>query len=439
MSSSKKGTKSKGSNKKPEPITHVLFVQIQRELPESSIIDTINGNVGLIDFKKTHGLFEETLLTAALNADLEKVAARILELGPELLDINHVNNSGETAFLLACKKSYKDIALTIAALKPKCVPDAESYTALMYTCANTKMIDVTKYIITHDICDIGHVNENGETALSLTLEVGNPAALTLLLDSGKSKPERIDSKTGVNLFIKTLLEEDTKTARLILEKTGLKCDPLAITENNNITALMLCIPGRADAKSEDWIALIHALLSLAVETKNKDYVDAASNHGPSAFDLIFIYAEDSGNSIDARIVKPFLDYYYKHDLNSPVFLRNIDLMCRDLPLYRSILRMYPGKVLKKIVKRACSGVAPAVASMNRSTRKSKSSSRSPELQTARRVRTTRSTSKNIRTALEIPIVHATTPVDPTDTGFNVDDPREPGLRMRKRRTMRVHR
>jgi len=430
MSSPKKVAKSKASKKVSEIITNTLFIQIHNEMPEKDIIDTLNGNVGLIDFKKTHGLYKETLLTAALHADLEKVAERILELGPELLDINHVNASDETAFLLACKKGYKGIALTIAALKPKCVPDAEGYTALMYTCVNIDMIDVTKYIITHDICDIGHVNKNGDTALSLTLEVGNPAALPLLLDSGKSKPDHVDPKTGSNLFMKMLIEQDVKTARLVLEKTGLKCDPLRVGKNYKITALMLAIPTPGDDTTDDAIEIIRRLLGFVIEKQDKEYVDVINVEGYSAFDLIFGYSEQNDEPIDPRVVKPFLDYYYKHDPNSQVFLRNVDNICQDTKLYKSLKRLYPSKTSKRIIKNACREFTNAKASVRNATVKS----RSPELQTGRRIRVTRSTTKNIGHAFKLP---EAIPASPSpDVGFQVGDPRERGLRMRKRRTMR---
>lgn len=419
-------------------LTRSLFIQMQGNnlgiVNSKEIINFIKENAEDLDFKKTHGLFEETLLTEALNADLEKVAERILELGPELFDINHVNNSGETAFLLACKKGYKDIALNIAALKPKCVPDAESYTALMYTCTNTKMIDVTKYIITHDICDIGHVNENGDTALSLTLEVGNPAALTLLLDSGKSKPDLLEPNTkDINLFIKTLLEEDVESANLILEKTGLKCDPLRVTENHSITALMVALPRPGEKSTDVAIEIIRRLLGFAVETKNKGYVDIINGEGYCAFDIIFKYAEQNDEPINPRVVKLFLDYYYKNDPNSPVFLRNIDYICNDIELYKALKRLYPSKAYKRIIKNACREFANAKASVRNATVKSKN----PELQTGRRVRVTRSTTKNLGHAFEL-LEAIRAPPLPEEAGFQVGDPRERGARQRKRRTMRGH-
>ena len=428
MSSSKKESKKSS----PDDITRALFVQINNEKPESSIIDTINGNIGLVDFKKTHGMFDETLLTAALNADLEKVVARILELDQTSMD--YVNGSGENAFLLACKKGYKDIALTIAALKPECVPDAEGYTALMYTCTNVDMIDVTKYIINHDICDIGQVNENGDTALSLTLEVGNPSALTLLLDSGKSKPDLLDPKTkDLNLFIRTLMEEDVKSAKLILEKTGLECKPLVITKLYRLTALMLAIPRYKDDTSDDYIEIIRILLKHAVEKHDTHYVDVIGEEGYCAFDLIFAHAEQNDEPINPRVVKLFLDYYYKNDPNSQVFLRNVDNICQDIELYKALKRLYPSKASKRIIKNACREFSNAQASVRNATVKS----RSPDMQTGRRIRTTRSTTKNIRHAFEL-LEAIRAPPPPEEAAFQVGDPRERGARQRKRRTMRGH-
>ena len=432
MSSPRKRTRSKRKlHADPPDITHKIFIEIQNQMPDEHIIEIINENIAEIDFKRTHGMFQETILTAALNSDLDMLADHILDItSRENLDVNHANASGETAFLLACKKGYKNIALKIASHNPKCAPDAEEYTALMYACVNVDMIDVVTYIIKHDLCDVGHVNENGDTALSLTLEIGNEKALIALLESGKSKPDHMDNKTRVNLFIKTLLDEDTKSAKLFLEKTGLACNPFIITENNDITALMLSIPGKITNKSEDWIEIIRTLLNLAEKTHNKEYVDIVSAHGPSAFDLIFIYAEDAGTAIDPRVIKPFLDYYYKNDPNSEVFLRNVDNICQDVELYKAVKRLYPSKILKKIIKNACVFLVETKAHPINVTAKS----RSPTLQTGVRTRSSRRFTRSRRAlqkAEEIPIVHA----EPADTEFNVSDPRERGVRMRKIRSI----
>jgi hypothetical protein len=294
------------------------------------------------------------------------------------------------------------------------------------------MIDVTKNNNTHYFCDLGHVNEHGDTALSLTLEVGNPAALTLLLDSGKSKPDHVDTKTGANLFMKTLIEQDVKTARLVLEKTGLKCDPLRVSKNYKITALMLSIPAPGDDTTDDAIEIIRRLLGFVIEKQDKEYVDVINVEGYSAFDLIFGYSEQNDEPIDPRVVKPFLDYYYKHDQNSQVFLRNVDNICQDTKLYKSLKRLYPSKASKKIIKNACREFTNTKASIRNTTVKS----RSPELQTGRHVRSTaRSTSKYLGHAFEL-LEAIRAPPPPEEAGFQVGDPRERGLRMRKRRTMR---
>jgi len=424
MSSSKKTVKD---------VTHSIFMKIQREEDERDIIDAINKHAENIDFDKTFGLFEDSLLTAALNNSLGKVVACILKF-EKRANLGHVNKSGQTALLLACKHNFRNFALKILEYEKKCVPDEDGYTALMYTCGNEGMIDVTEHMIKHDVCDIGHVNESGDTALSLTLEVGNPRALTLLLDSGKSNPGMKDPKNPtVTLFEKTLSEEDVESAKMILEKTGMDCDPLNGTNEFGSTALMLAIPRHGGDDEPDYIDIIRMLLDFASKTKNKEYVNTRGGSGYCAFDLIFEYAAQNDEPINPHLIKLFLDYYYKNDQNSPAFLQNIDEICQDTVLYKAIKRVYPTKALKKIIKNACRNFHVAPASLVNPPSKSKS----PEIYMGKRESAKRSTRKVLQEAEEIPIIHATSPVSPPiDSGFFVGDPRDRGIRQRKTRRRR---
>jgi len=101
------------SSKKATPpeklIANAVYAQIANGLEEEAL-DTIDGNVGALDFASTHGMYKDTLLTAALSNDLEKVAAKIIKISEVVkgvdINIDHKNEMGEYAFLLACKKGF---------------------------------------------------------------------------------------------------------------------------------------------------------------------------------------------------------------------------------------------------------------------------------------------------------------------------------------------
>ena len=61
------------SSKKATPpeklIANAVYAQITNGL-EQEALDTIDGNVGTLDFASTHGMYKDTLLTAALSNDL---------------------------------------------------------------------------------------------------------------------------------------------------------------------------------------------------------------------------------------------------------------------------------------------------------------------------------------------------------------------------------
>jgi len=170
-----------------EEITNSIFTQIERRTDEDKIIDTINENVGLIDFTKKFGMLKETLLISALINNLEKVAFRFIELAKIIrginLDVDYKNEIGEYALLLACKKKLIRVSLGLLGLGSKmCDPDAESFTPLMYAAVDVNMYPVVESILKSNACNIDYTNESEENALRLSLMVGNPKVSKLLLD-----------------------------------------------------------------------------------------------------------------------------------------------------------------------------------------------------------------------------------------------------------------
>jgi len=169
-----------------ELITKAIYAQIENEDSEENIIATINGNAGLIDFSKKFGLFKDTLLMHALSNGLEKVTMKFIDLAKKVkgvdLDVNHKNEFGDYALLIACKKHNLDAALALldhgATL---CEPDQKGYTPLLYASQDMDMYPVVERILQKKMCKVDHVNDSGD-ALSTTLLIGNPEATKLLID-----------------------------------------------------------------------------------------------------------------------------------------------------------------------------------------------------------------------------------------------------------------
>jgi hypothetical protein len=429
------------SSKKATPpeklIANAVYAQIANGL-EQEALDTIDGNVGALDFASTHGMYKDTLLTAALSNDLEKVAAKIIKISEVVkgvdINIDHKNEMGEYAFLLACKKGYIHLALAILKKGTTlCAPDTDGFTPLMYACGRTDMVRLVEYIVKHNAhhktCDIGYANDSGTTALSVALENGIEKTVNLLLDSGKSNPGSILKEYNDVTVLQRDLYEGIQTAKLILEKTGMDCNPLYISKKDRSTALLLAMPTFADLTHvDDHVDVIQTLLYFADQEPALKYVDYKNTDGFAAFDLLFEVADIADIPVNTNILKLFIDFYYKNHPNSKVFLRNIDKICEDGILIGAIRKMYPGKKTKKILKHLCKDVVETHVTVEQH----RGNNSSPAIQTGKRIPMVRTRTTPLEEAEEIPIVHAEEEVSPMDTGFYVGDPRDRGIRQTKR-------
>jgi hypothetical protein len=418
-------------------IANAVYAQITNGL-EQEALDTIDGNVGALDFASTHGMYKDTLLTVALTNGLEKVAVKIIKISEVVkgvdINIDHKNEMGEYAFLLACKKGYIHLALAILKKGTTlCAPDTDGFTPLMYACGRTDMVRLVEYIVKHNAhhktCDIGYANDSGTTALSVALENGIEKSVHFLLDSGKSNPGSILKEYNDVTVLQRDLYEGIQTAKLILEKTGMDCNPLYISKKDRSTALLLAMPTFADLNHvDDHVDVIQTLLYFADQEQALKYVDYKNTEGFTAFDLLFEVADMADVPVNTNILKLFIDFYYKNHPNSKVFLRNIDKICGDGALIDAVRKMYPGKKVKKILQHLCKDVVEAHAT---SEQRGEDNS-TLAIQTGKRISMIRTRATPLQEAEEIPIVHAEEEVSPMDTGFYVGDPRDRGIRQTKR-------
>jgi len=405
---SKRSSPTIKKNALTEEMTRVIFSQIENGASQEHIIYTINANKDFIDLKKTNGMFKDNLLTAALNNKMDKVALRLIEFGGKS-NLGHINNEENTPLLIA-------------------VSDVD-------------MIDVVKALVKSNDCNINHRTDDGVSAITRILEVGNVVAFEELLHEPnlelKNYPFVYES--GGDVLQLTLLEyilvsylgddDSLLHARLLLEEKGMDCYPLHINKRNknddeiNSTALTFAI-GDYASNIEDALYVIGKLLKFAEEKGDKKYVDCETYEGNAALDLLFEYALQSDSIVDARVLKLFVDYYYNNDMNSEVFLRNMNNMCGDKELFNNLKKLYP-KSKKHLLDDACSDVVETNVEFVNPILKTPS----PGIQTGRR---TRRKSKKRTMADEIHIVNAIERENPLPLWAQVGDTRERGILQTKR-------
>jgi ankyrin repeat protein len=400
----------------------------------------INDQIGYGFFytDKTYGLFKDTILIAALNAGLEEESLKLAKHGSKA-NIKHINDEGDYALLIACKKKYKDVVFELLKHKGNpCSPNEEGETPLMIAVSEVDMIDVVKAIIKYNECDVNYTNKKGNNAITRILEVGNFEAFKNLLHLPEIELDSYDYGLRSDEKIKlTLLEyvyvtnfgsdysENHKYARKLLDITGMGCNPLHVNTKNKITALMFAT-GDTGNNVEDSIYNINKILHFAELEKNTKYPDFKNTDGLAAFDLLFRNAIEDGTKIDIRIIKLFLDYYYKNNKFSKVFLRNIPIICNNHELFEALKSLYP-ESKREILDNACKDIVEARAVLINPVIKTPS----PEIQVAKRAKYSgKDSPKEI--AEEIPIVHAESPVSPFPLWAQVGDPLEPGVRQPKR-------
>lgn len=405
-----------------------------RPIDKQRILEQIN--YGFFYTDRTYGMFDDTLLTAALNEELEEPALELAKLGSRA-NIGHVNAEGDYALLLACKKKYKDVVFELLKHKGNlCDPNGSGETPLFWAVSNKDMVDVVKRIIEKDLCDGNYRKE-----MMRTIEVRNFEAFKELVDIPElalgSYVYETDTKLTLleYIFISELgpdYSENHKYAEVLLKTTKIGCNPLHINKTYKVSSLLFAV-GDFGSDIELAIRVIKQLLRYAEEEGNRQYVDFKSQTGLAAFDLIFHNALADGSSIDVRVLKLFIDYYYKNNPGSKVFLRNIPLMCEQKELFSALKKLFPESV-KHLLDSACEDVVTAPALLVNQVEQPPS----PEMPKGIRVGNNSFLMEfaqkmpDAKDADEIPIVHPESPVSPLPLWAQVGDPLERGIRQTKR-------
>ena len=382
---------------------------------------------GPFNANKKYGMYKDTILIAALNNHLPNVALKIL-LDGKNVEVTHINAEGDYPLILACKFKYKDLIIELLKRENNpCQPDIDGETPLMALVSDVTMINIVKLIIDKDVCD----GTDYKKEMVRILEVGNFEAFKILVDvpelSLNSYVYGNDSKLTLleYIFISDLgsdYSENHRYAQELLNQTKFGCNPLHINRAHGVSALLFAV-GDTGSDINLCIHNIKELLKYAEEEGDTKYVDFKSQTGHTAFDLIFHNAFTDGGRIDIRILKLFIDYYYKNKPNSKSFLRNIPIMCNVPVLFEALKNLYPADV-RELLDNACIDVIAARATLTRPR------TPTPEIPLGKRSSSKRSAEK-LDDAEEIPIVNALTPVSPLPLWAQVDDPHEIGVRIPK--------
>jgi ankyrin repeat protein len=403
----------------------------KRPIDEKRINEQIG--YGFFHTDRMYGMFNDTLLTEALNAGLEKASLALAKYGARA-NIGNVNTQGDYALLLACKKKYKDVVFELLKHKGNpCTPNNVGETPLMMAVVDINMIDIVPALLKH--CDVNYVNDDGKDAMELVFEVGNFEAFKLLINDPKTELKSYDYELDGHLMKLTLLEyiyvtefgndysENHKHARELLKVKGIDCFPLHIQNERKITALMFAI-GDSGENVDDALHVIRKLLHFAEVEKNIRYVDFKNADGLAAFDLLFLNALEDGKNVDVRIIKLFIDYYYKNNKQSRVFHRNIPIICNNAELFEGLKKLFP-ESKQELLDNACQDIVETNAVLTVPLVQTPS----PGIQTGRR---TRRKSKKRTMADEIHIVNAIERENPLPLWAQVGDTRERGIRQTKR-------
>jgi Ankyrin repeats (3 copies) len=163
-------------NHKNESGDYALLTACDRNYPEAAL--------GLLEIGATicdpDDKGNTPLMYTMYHNELYPVTERILEKG--ICNIDHKNDFGGYALLLACKRHNLRAALALLNHGAKlCEPDQKGYTPLMYASQDMNMYPVVERILQKNICKVDHVNDSGD-ALSTTILIGNPKATKLLID-----------------------------------------------------------------------------------------------------------------------------------------------------------------------------------------------------------------------------------------------------------------
>jgi ankyrin repeat protein len=162
----------------------ILYHRIYKKThDEDSLLNYINLHFSDIDFKKTHGLLDDNLLTVSIASEYKKLSQYLLVFS----NIEHVNKLGNTPLILSCDKNMSHIAFDIIKRKTyfgNLHINNKGNTALMCACKkNLSYIALllTKKKLTSSY--INNVNQEGYNAFMYACEYGFEIFAKNLLDS----------------------------------------------------------------------------------------------------------------------------------------------------------------------------------------------------------------------------------------------------------------
>ena len=189
----------------------------------------INDHPVLQEDENMNFTFELALLEAVTAGNNEAVEF-LLQL--ETVNIDHTNEGGKTALMLACERGHEDIVHSLlSAIANVNIQDINGWTALMMASMHNHISII--HMLLEANANPHFKKSNGSNAVMIASYFGNYEVVELLISIGVDyKYQRVD---GANAFMMACQNGHTKIVELLLKE---KVDPY-VQKKNGVTALML--------------------------------------------------------------------------------------------------------------------------------------------------------------------------------------------------------
>ena len=192
--------------------------------------ETVRYLVGLKDVDVNHAENKScTVLHCAVQEGHRSVVQVLIDAG---VDIEAKNDVGRSPLLFASSLGHLDIVkMLVEAGADVCVTDNEGDTCLMLAtyCGHTETV---RYLVGLKDVEVNHAENNGWTALHLTVELKLPGVVQVLIDAGADVEAQDTDGLSPLLFA-------SSSGHLDIVKMLVEAGAVCVTNNNDATCLML--------------------------------------------------------------------------------------------------------------------------------------------------------------------------------------------------------
>ena len=196
----------------------------------------INGHPVLQEDENMNFTFELALLEAVTAGNNEAVEI-LLQL--ETVNIDHTNEEGKTALMLACERGHEDIVHSLSTEANVNIQDNNGYTALMIASEHNHISII--HMLLQANANPHLKTSDGSNAVMIANYHGNYEVVELLISKGVDyKYQRED---GMNSFMLACANGHTKIAELLLKE---QVDPDVYTKDGMNSFMLACQNGHTE-------------------------------------------------------------------------------------------------------------------------------------------------------------------------------------------------